>query len=205
MAARPKTFQGQIVHDLPVDYYACIGEIITVWSYIEWEAHEIMYVLLGINPKVGRIAVAEPRATDQLRRVRQVLSLGDTAYDDEWLGALIKSTETLKETRDAFGHGIWMAHPKNSTLNLRRTKNNHPETKLPQKLWPSAEPWEPDSMRRQINDFRECATSIRRFREHLRGALSTSHGKQQPLFVEPQTLGTATLQEPLDPPPSSQE
>jgi hypothetical protein len=52
-----------------------IGRIITHHSVLEWKLSRIVYTLLGIDPVAGRIAVREPRTTDRLEMIVDLLKL----------------------------------------------------------------------------------------------------------------------------------
>jgi hypothetical protein len=52
-----------------------IGRIITHHSVLESKLSRIVYTLLGIDPVAGRIAVREPRTTDRLEMIVDLLKL----------------------------------------------------------------------------------------------------------------------------------
>ena len=94
---------------LPVSYSTEIGRIITRWAFLEFRLKETAYMLLGVDPKVGRIAIREPRITDYIDMIQDLMHLKSiTATAD--LKKLRKSLEKIQSFRDKLAHGIWMKH-----------------------------------------------------------------------------------------------
>lgn len=190
----------KIISDLPDDLCMRIGQIVTLWSYIEWEAHEIMYLALGVNPKIARFSVAEPRPADQLERVKKILSLYDVEFDRDRLKTLITRAKMLKDRRDAFAHGVWLHDAEKNMLGLRRTTGVDPTTNLPNKAWPSREPWGPVHMRYLVAAFRNYASEINSYRAHLIGVLGPTPELPRRPYSNRQAQDTQLLKEPESPP-----
>ena len=95
---------------LPVKHNTESGRIITRWSYLEWQLRQLAYVLLGVNPKEGRLAVREPRVTDYLTMIQDLAELKRLQLRVDWK-QLRRHLEELTNHRDRVAHGIWLKQP----------------------------------------------------------------------------------------------
>lgn len=103
-----------IRYRLPTQYSTDIGRIITRWAFLEYRLKETAYMVLGIGPKIGRISVREPRVTDYVVMLQDLMLLKSlkTSVD---LKKLRRKLETVQAFRDKLAHGIWVKH---ATTNL---------------------------------------------------------------------------------------
>jgi hypothetical protein len=65
--------------DLPTCLFEEIGRITIIFSRIEWLLGRIAYAVLGLDRTEGRIAVREPRATERLDMISQLLAYKEAA------------------------------------------------------------------------------------------------------------------------------
>ena len=68
-----KTFP--VIKRLPTNYYTHIGRVVSRWAYLEWKLRRIVYALLQVGPKHGRIAVREPRVVDCIVMIEDLMFL----------------------------------------------------------------------------------------------------------------------------------
>ncbi|WP_193366915.1 hypothetical protein [Pelagibius marinus] len=93
--------------DLPNKHSAEIGRIVTRWSYLEWQLRQIAYSLLRISPKEGRLSVREPRVTDYLTMIEDLVQLKRLGVRVEWK-KLRKHVDELADHRNRLAHGVWL-------------------------------------------------------------------------------------------------
>lgn len=118
---------------LPTAHCTQIGRIVTRWAFLEWQLKNVAYVLLNVGPKEGRLAVREPRATDyvtmleDLIRVRGInVPFAFKKYKD--------FLEILVNHRDRLAHGIWLKHPGFNEPVLQLTKGKwNPDPQNPKR------------------------------------------------------------------------
>ena len=112
---------------LPVSYSTEIGRIITRWAFLEWRMRETAYLLLDIGPKEGRLAVREPRATDYLTMLEDLIRLKSLKTKINFK-ELRKSLEATKSLRDGLAHGIWLKHGATKQPVLQIVSGSYPPT-----------------------------------------------------------------------------
>lgn len=97
-------------YDLPKEMSAGIGRIVTRWSYAEFNLQNLIYELTGVSDAVGRIALREPRLTDRLTMVLDLLEADDVELSGELLNeykAIFRQAGELSSFRDLCVHGTW--------------------------------------------------------------------------------------------------
>ena len=103
-----------IRYRLPVSYSTEIGRIITRWAFLEYRLKETAYMLLNVDPKVGRVAIKEPRITDYVGMLQDLMLLKSLTTGVD-LKKLRKKLEATQSFRDKLAHGVWVKH---DTTNL---------------------------------------------------------------------------------------
>jgi hypothetical protein len=106
---------------LPVSYYREIGRIITLWAHVEWRLRQIAYRLLEIGPKPGRIAIREPRATDYLEMIVDLMELKKLSIPPK-MPELWKDIDKCVLWRDRLAHNIWLRDPKSGEIVIQVTR-----------------------------------------------------------------------------------
>lgn len=107
-----------IIVDLPPDIAVSIGQIMAVWSFHDWKLQQIIYKLLDIDPKKGRVAAGQPRGAEVTKRIEELLMLHNINID---LAPIRKNISTLEQQRDMLGHGVWLRNPENGDIYVQRT------------------------------------------------------------------------------------
>src|SRR5438477_10258483 len=78
----------------------------------------MIYVLLGVDPKRGRLAVREPSATDRLEVIRDLIQLGKLSVSTD-KKLLADAIDGAQRGRNQLAHGIWLRDPERNTTFLR--------------------------------------------------------------------------------------
>ncbi len=110
-----------IRYRLPVSYSTEIGRIITRWAFLEYRLKETTYMLLDVDPKIGRIAIREPRTTGYIDMIQDLMALESLTTTVD-LKKLRKTLEEIQIFRDKLAHGIWAKHDTTKLPVLQVTK-----------------------------------------------------------------------------------
>jgi hypothetical protein len=112
-----------VTTDLPAALFREIGRVIVAYAKLEHRLSAMLYVLLGVDPKRGRLAVREPRATDRVEVIRDLIQVGkiDVATD---MKLLADAVDQAQRERDQLAHGIWLHDPVTKATWLRLTKGS---------------------------------------------------------------------------------
>lgn len=92
---------------LPDVIAGALGRCIASHSLLEITLSLTLYALVGVNPKVGRITVGNPRTDQLLDRMRQVIEAGGLQLPDFPWKEFRKTLDDLKTRRDLFAHSPW--------------------------------------------------------------------------------------------------
>ena len=161
-------------HKLPTAYSTEIGKIISRWAYVEWRLKSIVYGLLKINPKIGRVVVRQASAVQAFQMVQELLPLRNIPVAPKDLKAIKRKLERIEEFRNAIAHGIWLKHDKTDLPALQITRSlplfadldRGSPTKA--KVDPRGLPLEIKRLREVVNEIDDIA----RFCDWLFGTLS---------------------------------
>ena len=115
---------------LPVAYSTEIGRIMTRWAFIEWQLEQITYRVVGVEQKMGRLAIKEPRVDAHVAMIADVMKLQKITVSTD-LTQLSKGLVELKNFRDAIAHGIWIKHPSTKLPVLQYTKGKWSIASMP--------------------------------------------------------------------------
>lgn len=109
---------------LPVSYSTEIGRIITRWAHLEWVLSETLYMLIATCPKIGRLAVREPRIGEYLTIMEKTARLQGVTISVDW-----KKFKTIMQTMESFrnklAHGVWIKDPSSDWPALRQVKGSY--------------------------------------------------------------------------------
>lgn len=106
----PQIGEYPAARKLPATYCTEIGRIIHKFAFCEMVLRTIAYNLMQIGPRVGRIAVRQPRVVDHITMLQDLEHLMSVDLKVDWK----KLKEVLKEVesyRDRLTHGVWLEHP----------------------------------------------------------------------------------------------
>lgn len=170
---------------LPTAHSTQIGRIITRWALLEWRLRNIAYRLLNIGPKEGRLAVRDPRATDYVLMLEDLMNLKGLKIPFNFV-EYRKLLEILGTHRDLLAHGIWIKHPdfKEPVIQMTKGKWSPDPTKPGEK---AKRLIKPEGALIRLKDLREFPPLIDRaikgaeiLEHHVSVALDSSRGKSRP-------------------------
>tara|TARA_R110002012_G_scaffold60610_2_gene158623 strand:- start:246 stop:809 length:564 start_codon:yes stop_codon:yes gene_type:complete len=151
--------------DLPPFALEGIGQVIVHFSFLEWSVSELLYALMDVHPKIGRIAVASPRLDSRFDRIRDLIDLHRIDLGKADLKPLRKMISDLTNYRDGLAHGIWLIGD-DGQPHLRVTSGKQPDTGRQKRIHPTAEPVDKDTFRHLTMAISEATETIQAL--HLR-------------------------------------
>jgi hypothetical protein len=112
------------LYDLPEDFIQEIGRIVVHWAFLEHYVQRIVWLLLKVDAKRGRVAV---RDADMERRIDMIADLA--SIEGAKLETLDSFKSKAKETagdRNLVVHGLWMKDD-DGTWSVQDTRGSHPK------------------------------------------------------------------------------
>jgi hypothetical protein len=108
-----------ITATLPPSILREIGRCCTYHALIEWLLSRTTYLLLGLSDVEGRVSVREPRTTDRLDMIVDLLKLKAISIPEINFSELRQLIQEAATKRDSLAHGIWVRDSSGSLrLNL---------------------------------------------------------------------------------------
>jgi hypothetical protein len=101
---------GTARYDLPPLLSREIGRIIVHWAHFEHLVQDMVWQSIPVSQAVGRTAIREPRVTDRLELLRDLIKLRDAQWDDELFKSILNRANLIVARRDLLAHGIWGNH-----------------------------------------------------------------------------------------------
>ena len=160
---------GPATPQLPASHSREIGRIIVHWSYFEHCVQESIWELLQISEPAGRLTVREPRVTDRLEMLRDLM----TVYNGSWDRALYKSVYTaaslLAAKRHLLAHGIWFHHKAAGEWHVQLTRGTWPKNiaeleAASKKIIPESVPISLDDLRSATKEIHTLIADLKRLR-----------------------------------------
>lgn len=112
------------ITDLPEPYVIGIGKVIVKHAFVERQLQKIGYMLLGIGPKQGRVAVRSPRGDEHVSMIEQIMGLEGITAEGFDLNALKKTLSTFQRYRDLIAHGVWLHDKANNQIAIQDISGN---------------------------------------------------------------------------------
>lgn len=84
-----------------------IGRLIVRYAYVESYLQGIVYLLVGCNQGIGRLAIREPRARDRLELIRDLIAAKGLTQPNADFKALSKAIEDAESMRNLCAHSPW--------------------------------------------------------------------------------------------------
>lgn len=84
-----------------------MGQIIAKWAYLEYRLSTIIWNIMGVDEKVGRLAVNDPRAKQKWETIRDLLFLRGHELNERKYKIAYDALEEISELRDLLAHGLW--------------------------------------------------------------------------------------------------
>jgi hypothetical protein len=101
---------GVARYDLPPSLSREIGRIIVHWAHFEHLVQDMVWQTIQVTHAVGRTAVREPRVTDRLEMLRDLIKLRNAQWDDVLFKSILERAKLITARRDLLAHGIWGNH-----------------------------------------------------------------------------------------------
>lgn len=95
-------------YDLPAGMSREIGRVIVRWAYFEGSIQDLVRQVLGLSDPVGRIAIREPKASERLEMLRDLVQLRGASWDDTLCKSMIDRTNQIARDRHLIAHGSWV-------------------------------------------------------------------------------------------------
>jgi len=105
----------------PMSYCKFIGRVICLWANLEFQVERLIWVLVGIGPKEGRLLTTQMNIRPKLEILKGLVS--HSAMDEQTKKrflSIIKAINKANETRNMLAHGLW------STKQARRLRKSSP-------------------------------------------------------------------------------
>jgi len=94
--------------DLPVTMCREIGRIIVRFAYVEHYLQGIIYMLVGVNRGIGKLAIREPRAIDRVELILDLIAVRDLIPPPKLQSKDFKEAlEDAEDIRNLCAHGAW--------------------------------------------------------------------------------------------------
>jgi hypothetical protein len=100
------------VIDLPTQYYTAIGEFLFRFSQLEYQIHEILWSVLKLDYKSGRILTIGMDGKALTSIVKNLVNAKLVIKDRSIIARinnLVKEMESYRDLRNAVAHGSWQS------------------------------------------------------------------------------------------------
>jgi len=122
-----KLVVGRAAYKTPASLSREVGRIIVHWAYFEHYLQDIVWLLLDLDDKRGRVAVRDPRAEDRIDMIADLAALRGINLPTQELAKFKSRTKEIAALRDLLAHGRWVKHPNNHSFRVVRTRGNYPK------------------------------------------------------------------------------
>ena len=99
-----------VTEDLPPSLFREIGRVIVGFARLEYQLSQAIYVVLRLDRQSGRLAIREPRATDRLSLLLDLLQQRGVSFATD-TDALEASLAASQRERNQLAHGVWGLSP----------------------------------------------------------------------------------------------
>jgi hypothetical protein len=125
MRKKPTRIVAPAEYNLPQSFHRQIGHITVRWAYFEHCVRRLVWDVLGVSDKIGRIALRDPRIDDRIEMIGDIAYLRNIKIDPATLKSLKTRANEVLHWRDLLAHGIWIPH-ENKWL-LQMTSGAYPK------------------------------------------------------------------------------
>jgi hypothetical protein len=190
MAKTIETLSGDASYRLPATFSREIGRIIVHWAFFEHCVQEMIWDILKVSEAAGRIAVREPRVTDRLDMLRDILKLNGGIWKDDLFKSVRAKADLLASKRHLLGHGKWFHHKTDNSWNVELTRGSWPKDAA--ELAAQSRKVSPESIVITLAELRATTTEILKLFDDL-NALKISTMRRVPV-PSPKTPPSGSLQ-----------
>lgn len=111
-------------YELPEDFSHEIGRIIVYWAFLEHYVQRIVWLLLKVDAKRGRVAVRDASMERLIDMIADLASI--EAAKLETLDTFKSKTSKAAGDRNLVAHGLWMKYEDGSWY-VQDIKGSHPK------------------------------------------------------------------------------
>ena len=170
---------GTAKYELPASISREIGRIIVHWAHFEHIVQEMVWQTMQVSQQVGRIAVREPRVTDRLEMLRDLVKLRNGEWNDELFKSILERAKLITARRDLLAHGIWGEHPdpqwrNNEVWHVQLARGSWPKNLKElvagsKKITPEMVPMERDTLRSTTSEIVQLIADLKTLRSSAVG------------------------------------
>ncbi len=163
-----------VVYKLPEEITAKIGHVVVAASYIDLVLSGMIYDLLSIGPKEGRIAVKEPSAEERFTIITDLLNLKKINITAD-IKYLRRKIQDVADHRNAIVHGSWLDNSGQTLLRLTKgdwQPNPKMQGKAKRKIYPQAIKFESGELKKLSDEIDDLAAELINMSIEIRGKIS---------------------------------
>jgi hypothetical protein len=117
------------------------------------------YDVLKISKPAGRIAVREPRVTERLEMLNDLIKLRKGTWDDALYKSILTRATLLKAKRDLVAHGMWHQYKRTQEYHVQLARGSWPKNVA--ELVTGSKKVIPEGVPMDLNTLRSATTEIR--------------------------------------------
>jgi hypothetical protein len=169
---------GIATYKLPTALSREIGRVMVHWAYFEHCIQEMNWGAMNVTGEVGRIAAREPRATDRLEMLGDLIRLRGADMDWQLHKSILKRAEPALAMRDLLAHAIWTQHRQTKEWLIQKTKGKWPKELAelisgPRKIVPESLPMDAEKLKSIVSEIDSLIEDLKTFRASAAGPTST--------------------------------
>jgi len=152
-----------------------IGRIIVAWAHFEYLIQDMVWQTMQLTQQVGRVAVREPRASERLEMLRDLVKLRNAEWDDDLFKSILERAKLITSRRHLLAHSIWDKHPSglwlsNQTWHIQMTRGQWPKNlsdlvEGSKKVTPEMLPMELSELRSTTSEIVQLIADLRTLRK----------------------------------------
>lgn len=164
------------VRRLPATYATQIGRVISRWAYQEWLLTRVMYELLGLSPKAGRLAVKTGNINTYMQMLSDLMRVYPIQVPTN-MNKLWQDLAKAESERDHLAHGLWLKESGSPSLRLWHTRGRKVvdagEPTVSRKHRPDSLPKSPNDIGNTCKTIDDLIVRTRILEKEIRAALAS--------------------------------
>jgi hypothetical protein len=158
MARIIEHISGTAVYELRMPFSREIGRIIVHFAYVEQIVQEMAWGAMEISQPVGRVAVREPRITERLEMVRDLIGLRGGSWNEALYKSIHARASLLAAKRHLLAHGLWFYHRAKDEWHVQLTRGSWPKSEA--ELVAGSRKITPESVHITLEELRSVTSQI---------------------------------------------